>query len=115
VLKDGVRDDWQAVRAGADPQPQALHGYGVGRQHGARVGQGLTLVHVRAQLRATPETIHDSSWVIRWTEELKLSWNGNECKPLVWGAATLTAVPCPNTGIDAVKVRRCRLTLSNPS
>ncbi len=25
------------------------------------------------------------SWVIRWTEELKLSWNGNVFKPLMLG------------------------------
>ena len=24
-------------------------------------------------------------WVIRWTEELKWSCNGNECKPLSYG------------------------------
>jgi hypothetical protein len=23
------------------------------------------------------------SWVTRWTEELILSWNGDECKPLI--------------------------------
>ena len=34
-----------------------------------RLRQGLTLVHVRA----TPGHIHELCWVVRWTEELKLS------------------------------------------
>jgi hypothetical protein len=39
----------------------------------AGAGQGLTLIHVRAQFEQSPGHIHELSWVIRWTEELKLS------------------------------------------
>jgi len=30
--------------------------------------------------------MHVVSRVIRWTEELKVSWIGNECKPLQGGS-----------------------------
>jgi len=31
---------------------------------------------------STAGHIHELSWVVRRTEELKLSWNGNDCMPL---------------------------------
>jgi hypothetical protein len=35
--------------------------------------------------RETPGHVHELSWVTWWTEELMLSWNRNECKPLGGG------------------------------
>jgi len=31
--------------------------------------------------------MHELIWVVLWTEELKLSCNGNECGPWAWAAA----------------------------
>ena len=49
------------------------HGRPNGRDTSATVSQGLALVHVRAQLEQALGHILELSWVIRWTEELKLS------------------------------------------
>ena len=51
-------------------------GTGVGQP----AGRGLHSFTLELNL-ATPGHIHELSWVIRWTEELKLSCNLNECKP----------------------------------
>ena len=45
--------------------------------------------------------MNESSWVTRWTEELKLSWNRNECKPL------------PSSGGSAVSLFPSRVSSSS--
>jgi len=44
-------------------------------------GRGLHSFTLELNLQLH-DTIHELSWVIRWTEEQNLSWIGNECEPL---------------------------------
>jgi hypothetical protein len=50
----------------------------------AAKGRGLHSFTLELNL-SNSRHIHELSWVIQWTEELKLSRNGDECKPLANG------------------------------
>jgi len=53
------------------------------RARGRRRGRALHSFTLELNLSNSGTLMRDAfSWVIRWMEELKMSWNVNECKPL---------------------------------
>jgi prepilin signal peptidase PulO-like enzyme (type II secretory pathway) len=67
------------------------------------IGRGLHSSTLEVNL-STSGTHDELSWVVRWTEELKLSLIGNECKPLSIGqfvACTCNTIQTAQAGTSA--------------